>query len=141
MGIAELEIVVDSRERYGYRFAGKPVRTISRALACGDYGIVLDNALVATVERKSLPDLVSSLTGGKLRYALGELAALPRAGVVVEDRYSQIFKQVPVRPAIVVDGLAECQIRSSDERNSPILGAGRYPHAAQLHPATAARRQ
>ena len=111
MGIAELEIVVDSRERYAYRFAGKPVRTISRALACGDYGIVLDDALVATVERKSLTDLVSSLSGGKLRYALGELAALPRAGVVVEDRYSQIFKQDRVRPALVVDGLAECQIR------------------------------
>ena len=52
-------------------------------------------ALVAAVERKSLPDLVSSLTSGRLRYALGELAALPRAAVVVEDRYSQVFKSGP----------------------------------------------
>jgi ERCC4-type nuclease len=63
------------------------------------------------VERKSLTDLVSSLTGGKLRYALADLAALPRAAVVVEDRYSRLFKQTWVRPAIVADGLAELHVR------------------------------
>jgi hypothetical protein len=110
-GIAELEIVVDARERYAYRFAGELVRTTPRALPCGDYGIILDGTLVAAVERKSLPDLIGSLTSGRLRYALGELAALPRAAVVVEDRYSEIFKQDRVRPALVADGLAECQVR------------------------------
>jgi hypothetical protein len=110
-GIPELEIVVDSHERYAYRFAGQQVSTISRALPCGDYGIIIDGTLVAAVERKSLPDLISSLTGGRLRYALGELAALARAAVVVEDRYSQIYKQDRVRPALIADGLAECQIR------------------------------
>jgi ERCC4 domain/Lsr2 len=110
-GITELEIVVDAHERYAYRFAGQQVRTTSRGLPCGDYGIVLDGALVAAVERKSMPDLIASLTSGRLRYALGELAALPRAAVVVEDRYSQIFKQDRVRPALVADGIAECQIR------------------------------
>ena len=110
-GIEQLEIVVDAHERYAYRFSGQQVRTVSRALPCGDYGIVIDEALVASVERKSLPDLVSSLIAGKLRYALGELAALPRAAVVVEDRYSQIYKLDRVRPALVADGLAECQIR------------------------------
>ena len=63
------------------------------------------------MERKSLPDLVSSLTSGRLRFALGELATLPRAAVVVEDRYSQIFTQDRVRPALVADGLAELQVR------------------------------
>lgn len=110
-GIAELEIIVDSRERYAYHFTAQAVRTVSAALPCGDYGILLDGKLVASVERKSLADLISSLTSGKLRYALGELAALPRATVVVEDRYSQIFKQDRVRPALVTDGLAECQVR------------------------------
>lgn len=57
------------------------------------------------------PDLVSSLTGGTLRYALGELAGLPRAAVVVEDRYSAIFTLDRVRPAVVADGLAELQVR------------------------------
>ncbi len=110
-GINELEIIVDARERYAYRFAGQQVRTTRRALPCGDYGINLDGALVAAVERKSLPDLVSSLTSGRLRYALGDLASLPRAAVVVEDRYSQIFKQERLRPALVADGIAECQVR------------------------------
>ena len=31
--------------------------------------------------------------------------------MVVEDRYSQIYKQDRVRPAVVADGLAECQVR------------------------------
>ena len=87
------------------------MRTTSRGLPCGDYGIILDGTLVAAVERKSMPDLIASLTSGRLRYALGELAALPRAAVVVEDRYSQIFKQDRVRPALVADGIAECQVR------------------------------
>ena len=110
-GITELEIVVDSREQYAYRFGGQQVRIVKRALPCGDYGVLLDQRLVASVERKSLVDLVASLTGGKLRYAMAELAALPRAAVVVEDRYSQVFKLDRVRPALVADGLAELQIR------------------------------
>ena len=63
------------------------------------------------MERKSLVDLVSSLTSGKLCYQVADLAALPRAAVVVEDRYSQLFKLDRVRPAVVADGLAELQIR------------------------------
>jgi hypothetical protein len=110
-GIAELEIIIDSHEHYPYRFAGKAVRTLARALPCGDYAIALQGRLVAAVERKSLADLIASLTGGRLRYALGELAGLPRAAVVVEDRYSQVFKSDRVRPALIIDGLAECQIR------------------------------
>lgn len=110
-GIEELQIVVDSHEQYAYRFATQQVTTVKRALPCGDYGIVVDGQLVASVERKSLVDLVASLTGGKLRYQVGDLAALPRAAVVIEDRYSQLFKLDRVRPAIVADGLAELQIR------------------------------
>jgi hypothetical protein len=110
-GITELEIVVDSHEQYPYRFTDQQVRTVKRALPCGDYAITVDGRLVAAVERKSLPDLVTSLTTGKLRYALGELAALPRAAVVIEDRYSAIFKLTHARPATVADGLAELQVR------------------------------
>ncbi|CAN5267475.1 hypothetical protein BH18ACT4_BH18ACT4_09390 [soil metagenome] len=110
-GIAELQILVDTREQYAYRFAGKPVRTVARALPCGDYGVVVDGHLVAAVERKSVPDLVSSLTSGRLRYSLGELGALPRAAVVVEERYSELLKGGRARPASILDGLAECQVR------------------------------
>lgn len=110
-GIAELEILVDAHERYPYGFAGEQVRTVRRGLSCGDYAVSFDGKLIASVERKSLADLVSSLISGRLRFSLGELATLPRAAVVVEDRYSQIFKLDRVRPALVADGLAELQVR------------------------------
>lgn len=110
-GIDELEIVVDAHERYAYQFGAQQANTAKHALPCGDYGLVINGMLVASVERKSLADLVSSLTNGRLRYQLADLAALPRAAVVVEDRYSQLFKLDYVRPAVVADGLAELQIR------------------------------
>ncbi len=109
--IPDLQIVIDSHEQYPYRFATQQVSTVKRALPCGDYGLVLDGVLVASVERNSLVDLVASLTGGKLRYQVAELAALPRAALVVEDRYSQLFKLAHVRAAVIVDGLAELHIR------------------------------
>lgn len=46
-----------------------------------------------------------------MRRSLGELSALPRAAVVVEERYSQVFKLDRIPPAIVADGLAELQVR------------------------------
>ncbi|MDP9386356.1 MAG: hypothetical protein M3Q48_00110 [Actinomycetota bacterium] len=110
-GIAELELLVDAHERYPFCFTGQQVRTVRRGLSCGDYAVAVDGRVVAAVERKSVADLVSSLTGGRLRYALGELAALPRAAVVVEDRYSAIFALERIRPALVADGLAELQVR------------------------------
>ncbi|HEY9417847.1 MAG TPA: ERCC4 domain-containing protein [Pseudonocardia sp.] len=114
-GIRELEIIVDAHERYRYKFDGKPVRTVSRGLSCGDYAVEDGNepgsGVIAAVERKSLPDLISSLTSGRLRFALAELAGLPRAAVVVEERYSKVFSQDRVRPALVADGLAELQVR------------------------------
>ena len=106
-----LTIVVDAHEQYAWRFAHQQAVTVRRALAVGDYGVELDGELVGAVERKSLPDLTSSLTTGRLRYAVAHLAAVPRAAVVVEDRYSAIFKQSHVRPALVADGLAELQAR------------------------------
>jgi hypothetical protein len=110
-GVAELSIVIDSHERYGYRFSGQQVSTVRQTLPCGDYGLIVDGQLIASVERKSLADLVASLIGGKLRYQVADLSALPRAAVVVEDRYSQVFTLDRVRPAVVADGLAELQIR------------------------------
>lgn len=118
-GLAELEIIVDAHERYAYDFADKAaVRTTRRGLPCGDYGVLVGDRLVAVVERKSLADFTSSLLSGKLKYQLTELAALPRAAVVVEDRYSQIFTLRYARPAVVADGLAELQVAFA---NVPIV--------------------
>ncbi|GEP32782.1 hypothetical protein NSZ01_05500 [Nocardioides szechwanensis] len=110
-GVADLEIAVDIRERYPFTFADRQATTRRQPLSAGDYGLIVDGLLQATVERKSLADLVTSLTTGKLKFQLTELAAIPRAAVVVEERYSEVFKLDHVRPSVVADGIAECQIR------------------------------
>ncbi len=107
----ELEIVVDSHERYPWTFRHQQAATTRRALAAGDYAVLDGNEVVASVERKSLPDLVSTLTSGKLRYLLADLATVPRAAVVIEDRWSSVFKLDRVRPSVVAEGLAEAQVR------------------------------
>ena len=109
-GLSALTIVVDTHERYAYRFAHQQVEVEKRALRCGDYAVEIGGNVAAAVERKSLTDLLSSVTSGRLRFAMAELAALPRAAVVVEDRYSQIFTSEHVR-ASVAAGLAELQVR------------------------------
>jgi hypothetical protein len=110
-GLAALEIIVDAHEQYPYRFAQQQVRTVRRGLPCGDYGVAWEGRLVAAVERKSIGDLTSSALSGRLRFAIGDLSALPRAAVVVENRYADVFKVPYVRPAIVADALAELQVR------------------------------
>jgi ERCC4-type nuclease len=110
-GLTGLEIIADTREKDGYDFAYQPVRVIRHKLACGDYGVVNDGRLVAAVERKSLPDLAGSLASRRLDYALAELAVLPRAAVVVEEDYSQLFALEYLRQARIADRLARLQVR------------------------------
>jgi len=117
-GIEALEIIVDAHERYPYRFAAQQVHAVRRGLVCGDYAISRDGQIVCAVERKSVSDLLSSLASGRLRFALGELAGLPRSAVVVEESYARIFAQPQMRGARAADGLAELQIRYS---NVPIV--------------------
>ncbi|HET7398159.1 MAG TPA: ERCC4 domain-containing protein [Intrasporangium sp.] len=106
-----LTILVDTHERYAWRFSHQQVTTRKAPLAAGDYAVEADGLVVAAVERKSLEDLTSSLLDGRLRFALSELSGIPRAAVVVEDRYSRIFALTRVRPAVVADAIAECQAR------------------------------
>ena len=107
----QLHIFVDSHEQYPWKFSGQQATTSRRPLPAGDYAVAVDGRLVAAVERKSIADLVGTLTSGKLRYLLADLAAVGRSALVVEDRYSAIFKLERVRPSIVADGLAEAQVR------------------------------
>jgi len=108
---ATLDVQIDTRERYPYRFAGLQATTSRHALPAGDYGVALDDELVAVVERKSLADLTSSLVDGSLTYALAELSTLPRAALVVEERYSQIYKLTHVQSGFVAELLAAVQVR------------------------------
>ena len=123
-----LEILVDSHERYPWTFTHQQATTHRRALAAGDYAVELDGVVVAAVERKSLTDLVSTMTTGKLRYLLADLATVSRAALVVEDRYSQVFKLDRVRPATVADGLGEAAARFP---NVPIVFTETRPLAQE----------
>jgi hypothetical protein len=92
-GIAELVIVVDTREHYPYRFSKQQATTVRVALAAGDYAVWSEAGTpVAVVERKSLADLAGALNSGTLVFELAKLAEMPRAAVVVEDRYGNLLK-------------------------------------------------
>jgi hypothetical protein len=112
----ELEVVVDTRERYAWKFAEQQATTVKRAIAVGDYAVEADGRMVAVVERKSVDDLVSTIVGGKLWMLLAELSAFVSepgrvAAIVVEDRFSAIFKLRHVRPASIATQLAEAAVR------------------------------
>jgi hypothetical protein len=107
-----LVIVVDTRERYPYRFAKQRAETERAALPAGDYAVRdADGRTVAAVERKALADLAASLTNGSLVFELGRLAALPRAAVVVEDRYAALLRQAHSPSGFLPDLLARVQVR------------------------------
>ncbi len=105
-----MAILIDTRERYPYRFAGRQVETERAALPAGDYGVAGEE-LIATVERKTLENLVASVSDGTLAFQMQRLGELGRAAVVVEGRYSAIFKLEHVPAAFIADGLARLQVR------------------------------
>jgi hypothetical protein len=109
-GIPRLTVLVDTQEKYPYRFARQQVDVVRTRLPVGDYAVDVGGA-VAAVERKSLPDLLTALSTGRLGYALADLAALPRAAVMVEDRYARLLDAEHVRAAMAADALAEAQVR------------------------------
>jgi hypothetical protein len=112
----ELRIIVDTRERYAWKFADRPVACDREALPVGDYAVV-DAAydVVATVERKSVDDLASSLSDGSLAFAVAALAALTGpAVVVVEGRYGDLAKRPHVSAGYLVELLARIQARTPD---------------------------
>jgi hypothetical protein len=128
-----LEILIDSGEKYPYRFSGQQATTVRERLACGDYAVQLAGNVVAVVERKTANDLISSMISGRMRFLMAELAALPRAAVVVEEGYSKIFKHPHVAGSVAAERLAEsrpsslpcrsCSARTAPSpRNGPIAG-------------------
>ena len=109
--LAQITILVDTRERYPDKFTHQQASTERRALPAGDYGIAHADQIVAVVERKSLDDLVRRLIDGQLTYAIADLATIPRAAVVVEDRYSRLFKLEYAKPGFVTEMLATLTVR------------------------------
>jgi hypothetical protein len=107
-----MTILVDTRERYPYRFASQQADVSREALPAGDYAVRdVSGRIVAAVERKTIGDLAGSLNGGSLTFELAKLASLPRAALVVEDRYASLLKLTHAPTGFLPDLLARVQVR------------------------------
>ena len=138
--LEQLTIVVDTRERYPYTFAGRPVQRERAALPAGDYAVRHVDQILAVVERKTPDDFAKSLVDGSLNYALAELAALPAAAIVVEQRYGALLNDEHTQPGWLLELVARLQIRYpavpivfADSRKLAEEYTYRYLAAALVH--------
>jgi ERCC4-type nuclease len=90
-------VLVDTREQYPFwfiRFRGWFERVIPRALSLGDYSVEgMENLCV--VERKTLPDLVSSFTTERAAFIerLRKMSEVPNRLLVITAALSQVKSQ------------------------------------------------
>ena len=77
----------------------------------GDYAVMDDEDVVAVVERKTMANLSADLVSGKLGFVMAELTGLDAAAVVVEDRYTALFKAEWVEKGWLPDLVARLQVR------------------------------
>jgi ERCC4 domain len=108
-------IAVDTRERYPYRFRQQGAETVRATVPAGDYAIqTSDGTVLAAVERKNLDNLAAKLSDGTLAFQLQRLAELPLVAVVVEGRYSALYKLEHVNGSWLADQLARLEVRYPD---------------------------
>lgn len=85
-----LHIVIDSGERYPWRFPGAAVGR--RKLAVGDYALLDGERIVAVVERKSYDNLLGDLGAVQaLHQQLVDLASHESAALVIEAQYADFL--------------------------------------------------
>jgi ERCC4-type nuclease len=116
-----LTVAVDTREKYGWRFAGRSVTLERRALSGGDYAAVIDGTVIGVVERKTLENLATSLSDGTLAFQMQRLAEAGRAAIVVEGDYPDLFRTQPGRGSWLADKLGRLAVRYPEV---PIVFAG-----------------
>jgi hypothetical protein len=109
--LEDFVILIDTRERYPFRFSGRNLRVQRSALPAGDYAVSVGNHVVAAVERKTLEDFASSLSDGTLAFQIQRLAELNRGAVVVECRYSDLFRLEHVSHAWLAEVLSRLNAR------------------------------
>lgn len=90
------------------------------ALPAGDYAVRHGDRVVAAVERKTLENFATSAVDGSVGLQMAELATLDAAAVVVEGRYSELFKLEHVEAGFVPELVARLQVRHP---NVPIVFA------------------
>jgi hypothetical protein len=106
-----LDVIVDTRERYAWKFERQQVELTKRALVVGDYAVEVDGDVVGVVERKKLAEIAGNVVDGSLLVTLAELATARRAAIVVEDRWADVFRLTYVAPSMVAEMLAAAQVR------------------------------
>ena len=105
-----LAIVVDSGERYPWRFPGAAVER--RKLAAGDYALLDGERVAAVVERKSFDNLLAELGAIQaFHQQLADLASHEAAVLVIEADYRDFLDPARLAgrwpPAHLARGLAE----------------------------------
>ncbi|HEY9555877.1 MAG TPA: ERCC4 domain-containing protein [Acidimicrobiales bacterium] len=123
-----LEIIVDTRERYAWKFERQQATTVKRALTVGDYAVEVGGELVGVVERKKLAEVAANVVDGSLLLRLADLATARRAAVVIEDRWADVFRLEHVAPSMVAEMLAAAQVRYP---NVPIVFCETRPLAQE----------
>lgn len=68
---------MDTRERYGFRFSQREVQIEKAALPAGDYAVSTDEHILASVERKTIDGLMTSLSDGTMAFQMQRLAEIP----------------------------------------------------------------
>ncbi|TMF87214.1 MAG: hypothetical protein E6I11_03015 [Chloroflexi bacterium] len=116
-----ITIAIDTREKYGWKFADRELVIERRALPAGDYAAIVGGAVVAAIERKTLENLATSLSDGSLAFQLQRLAELPRAAIVVEGDYPDLFRTQPGRGSWLADMLGRLAVRYPEV---PVVFAG-----------------
>lgn len=87
---AELRVVIDSGEKYAWRFPEATVST--RKLPAGDYALMDGERIAAVVERKSFDNLLADLGAIQaLHHALAHLGRYAHSALVVEAQYADFI--------------------------------------------------
>src|SRR5947207_11342271 len=79
--------------------------------SAGDYAVHSpEGKIIASVERKSLENLCSTLSDGTLSFQVQRLSEIPHAAVVVEGRYSGLLGQTHVSGAWLAEVLSRLEV-------------------------------
>ncbi len=108
-----MTVAVDTREKYGWKFAGRDVMIERRAMH--------NEVCIAAVVRKTLENLATSLSDGAMAFQMQRLAEIGRAAVVVEGDYPALFTAQPGRGSWLADVLGRLAVRCPEV---PVVFAG-----------------
>jgi ERCC4-type nuclease len=96
-GTPAMHIVIDQRERYPWNFA--ECTTERATLPVGDYALLHERQIIAVAERKTLENMLSSLSDLRiLNQSLGELETWPAPALVVEANFGDFLDPKKIRP-------------------------------------------